>query len=238
MDIATLNDALGRLRAKYGLPQGAIVSGTPWPLLQLPSGQEIPLLRWRAERRFTELKNIIDGGTLEGVSTLRFATFRDGGDLLPLLAAELDLACHLTGSRIVRLYAVMAPGNRACNVILRLENGVSGCVECGVGLPAGTAPVDRHEVIARRGVASDRTVDTQVPQSSIYLWGEQGARTYTDTDFELYGLPDEGIWTVRAAYAILLHPELGDLWREAGCRCLEQAKAALKAAKQGETVEF
>ena len=83
-----------------------------------------------------------------------------------------------------------------------------------------------------------RTVDTQVPQSSIYLWGEQGARTYTDTDFELYGLPDEGIWTVRAAYAILLHSELGDLWREAGCRCLEQAKAALKAAKQGETVEF
>ena len=145
MDIATLNDALGRLRAKYGLPQGAIVSGTPWPLLQLPSGQEIPLLRWRAERRFTELKNIIDGGTLEGVSTLRFATFRDGGDLLPPLAAELDLACHLTGSRIVRLYAVMAPGNRACNVILRLENGVSGCVECGVGLPPGTAPVDRHE---------------------------------------------------------------------------------------------
>ena len=28
MDIATLNDALGRLRAKYGLPQGAIVPGT------------------------------------------------------------------------------------------------------------------------------------------------------------------------------------------------------------------
>lgn len=238
MDIATLNDALGRLCAKYGLPQGAIVPGTPWPLLQLPSGQEIPLLRWRAERRFTELKNLLDGGTLEGVSTLRFATFRAGGDLLPPLAAELDLACHLTGSRIVRLYAVMAPSDRACNVILHLENGVSGCVECGVGLPPGTAPVDRHEVIARRGVASDRTVDTQVPQSSIYLWGEQGARTYTDTDFELYGLPDEGIWTVRAAYAILLHPELGDLWCEAGCRCLEQAKAALKAAKQGETVEF
>jgi len=65
-------------------------------------------------------------------------------------------------------------------------------------LPVGTAMIDRHELIAGRGVACDRVVDTQVPQDSIYALTGDGERRYTDTDAELFGLePTKCSWSGR-----------------------------------------
>ncbi len=66
---------------------------------------------------------------------------------------------------------------------------------------------DRHELIARRGVASDRVVDTQVPQSSVYVWSDSGADDFTDTDAELARLDPDSVALVRAAYDALSRPE-------------------------------
>ena len=115
---------------------------------------------------------------------------------------------------------------------------MSGCIECSCGLPAGTPLLDSHEVIARRGVASDRVVDTQVPQHSIYVWNEDGTATYTDVDTELFGLPDEAIWTVRAAFTLLSHPSLAAPWNQAALVSLRQAEAALNSALSGTPVTF
>ena len=226
-----MNESLAFLRDKYGIPAGEIVAGTEGFELALPDGKRVPLLPWRVERRFIELKKIIDGKTLEDVSTFRFAAFASGSDPVKAAARELDLAAFLAGSPIERIFAVRN-GDAACNVLARFANGMSASVECGSKLPANAAPMDRHEIIARRGVASDRAVDTQVPQSSIYEWTEAGFRTFTDTDTELFGLPDEQIPVVRAAFAVLKTPALADEWIKAAA-CMKKYAAAVTDSDAG-----
>ncbi len=233
--IEKMNKALDFLRDKYGVPAGEIVRGTEYFQLKRPDGRTVDLLPWRVERRFAELKKIIDGKTLEDVSTFRFATFSSGGDNRKALARELDLAAWLSGSSVCRLYAVGSA--EVCNVIFRLANGMSGCVECGNALPEGTAPMDRHEIIARRGVASDRLVDSQVPQESIYVWSKDGNDVFTDVDTELFGLPNDAVWVVRAAFAVLADPELDGVWNAASVLSLKQSEAAFRSAETATPVE-
>lgn len=222
---AKMNEALAFLREKYGCPAGEIVSGNAGPELALPDGKKVRLLPWRVERRFVELKKIIDGKTLEDVSTFRFASFSAGGDPLKLAAREIDLAAFLAGSPVKRIFAVRNGGS-ACNILALLANGMSASVECGVKLPAGASGMDRHEIIAKRGVASDRAVDTQVPQNSIYEWTDAGNAVFTDVDTELFGLPNDQIWIVRAAFAVLMKPELAEEWNKAAAD-MEKAVAAV-----------
>lgn len=232
-----LNNALEFLRGKYGFPAGRIAVENNVPFLHLADGKTVRLLPWRVERRFTELKKIIDSATVEDVSTFRFANFTAGGCLEATLQRELDLAAFLSGSEIVSLFATCG-GEHAANVIFRLANGMSGCIECGNRMPAGSEPVDRHEIIARRGVASDRGVDTQVPQSSIYCWTEAGEKRFTDVDTELFGLSNDEIWIVRAAYAILTHPELGEVWNHAAEAMQRRCSAVFGADKNLQVEQF
>ena len=225
-----MNQALAFLREKYGCPAGEIVNGNAGPELVLPDGKKIRLLPWRVERRFVELKKIIDGKTLEDVSTFRFASFSAGGDPVKTAARELDLAAYLADSPIQRIFAVRS-GNAACNILARFANGMSASVECGSKLPAGADPMDRHEIIARRGVASDRTVDTQVPQASIYEFTADGEKRYTDTDTELFGFALDEILTIRAAFAVLSEPSLAPAWNAIDAKVTAQVAAALESDK-------
>lgn len=230
--IKKMNSALDFLRDKYGASQGTITQNLNRFELCRPDGTVIHLLPHRVERRFVELKKIIDSKTLEDISTFRFAHFVSNGDLRKLLARELDLAVFLSGSKLISLFA-SGDGNNVCNVIFRLENGMSGCIECGTKLPPGSLSMDRHEIIAKRGVASDRAVDTQVPQDSIYLWSQERCGTFTDVDTELFGLSDEAIWNVRAAFALLSDQSLDVVWNKADERSLIDSDAAIKSAKTG-----
>ena len=232
-----MNQALAFLREKYGCPAGEIVNGNAGPELVLPDGKKIRLLPWRVERRFVELKKIIDGKTLEDVSTFRFASFSAGGDPVKTAARELDLAAYLADSPIQRIFAVRS-GDAACNILARFANGMSASVECGSKLPAGADGMDRHEIIARRGVASDRTVDTQVPQSSIYEWTDKGLTTFTDVDTELFGLPNEQIWIVRAAFAALMDPALAGAWTAAAAAMKRYAEAIVRSDSENQPVQL
>ena len=100
------------------------------------------------------------------------------------------------------LHAAFTEG-RSGSVIVKLDNGVIGSIEVGNQLPAGENEVDRHEIVARRGVASDIAVDTQIPQQSIYLMTGEGPEFFTDTDAELFGLDIDRTDRVRARFAFL-----------------------------------
>ena len=232
-----MNDALEFLRDKYGCAAGEIVPGDDGAQLALPDGSTVALLPWRVERRYVELKKIIDSKTLEDVSTFRFASFSAGGDCVKTAARELDLAVFLSGSELTQLFAVRS-GEAACNILARLDGGMSASVECGINLPAGAEVLDRHEIIAKRGVASDRGVDTQVPQSSIYEWTQSGNATFTDVDTELFGLPNEQIWSVRAAFAVLMDPALGKVWNEAALKMKKYAAAVVGSDAENKPVIF
>ena len=195
-----------------------------------PSEALLPLLPWRSERRFVELKRMVEERTVESVAMCRFSCTTDGRtmDLPAVLYREFDLAEWLAGSPIAAVTASIEAG-RWANVIVRLANGVVCGIEVGVTLPAGAATMDRHELIARRGVACDRVVDSQVAQDSIYTFTAAGARQYTDVDAELFGPAAEEVSLVRAAYEILLHPARADALRRQHGRLCGLVRLALES---------
>lgn len=240
MDVRGMNTALRRLCEKYGVSldgQLAADAGQAAGVRLETEGVAVPLLTWRVERRFVELKKIIDAGTLEDVSTLRFAVMRGGARLEHLLYREFDLCEWMAGSAIRKTFAAVS-GCKVANVIATFANGMSASIECSAALPEGAAEIDRHEIIARRGVACDRVVDTQVPQASIYAFTADGVKTYTDTDAELFGFSEAEIWAVRAAFAVLKERTLADVWRAADRRLAEMVGKTLVQAEKRETAIF
>ena len=225
MNTRKLNKALDFLRGKYGAGKGEIT---------LKDGHcyvgTTPLLPGRMERKIVELKKMTENGTLEGVSTLRFAAFAaKGADLEAMLAKELDLAAYLGASDVVRVMAV-ANGS-AINVLAKLANDVNVSVEIGAGLPKGDLGYDRHEIIAKRGVACDQTVDTHTPHASIRCWDAKGAVEYTDVDTELFGLTYEEVWNVRAAFALLQGRASAKVWKAAWAKATKAAALAFASDK-------
>jgi len=243
MNLKKMNKGLDFLREKYGAAKGEIT---------IKDGHcyvgATPLLPGRMERKIVELKKMTENGTLEGVSTLRFASFAPcggrGATALPvgsrvprdrtaqleaMLAKELDLAAYLGASDVTRVMAV-ANGN-AINVLAKLANDVNVSVEVGAGLPRGEAAYDRHEIIAKRGVACDQTVDTHTPHASIRVSNAQGMEEFTDVDTELFGLTYEEVWNVRAAFALLQGRASAKVWKAAWAKAVKAAALAFAADK-------
>ena len=241
MKLNEMNSALQGLREKYAVQaEGVLVaaSNEAWGAAAelVVNGKPCKLLPWRVERRFCELKKLVDGKTLENLSTLRFASMKNGGKIESLLYRELDLCAYLGESQVRSIFTVL--NGPTANLIVKLADGKSCSVECSAALPAGTAPMDRHELIARRGVACDRTVDTQVPQASIYEFTANGEKRYTDTDAELFGFENDEILLIRAAYALLSNPALADEWNGIDALVTRQVADALATDKTGKPVIY
>ncbi len=163
-------------------------------------GEEVPLLPHRAERRFIELKNIVQGGTLQGISVMRVARIVEkGADIFEELYRELDLCQFILGRKIIAITAMQ--NENTLNVIATAEDQIVCTLEIAATLAKGEIPKDKHEIISQRGIACDVVVDAQLKQDSIYLFGSENKK-FTDVDFELYGLSAEEIAVVRSAFTI------------------------------------
>jgi len=223
MNVKKMNKGLDFLRDKYGARKGEIT---------IKDGHcfvgATPLMPQRVERKIVELKKMTENGTLEGVSTLRFASFAPkGANVEAILARELDVAAFLGAAKVVRVMAVA--NGPAVNALVKLANDVNCSVEVSAGLPRGEAAYDRHEIICARGVGSDQTIDTHTPHASIRVSGEKGMEEFTDVDTELFGMTYEEIWNVRAAFALLQNPALAKEWKSAYAAAAKAAAACLKA---------
>jgi hypothetical protein len=244
-----MDAAFRRLTAKYAVdapaqwtfcrasmqPCDASVRLSPgWSFPDAAAGADhfIPLLPWRVERRFVELKRLIETRTVDSVVMCRFScvTAGDPMGLTAILYRELDLAEWLADSPIEAIHASVSAG-RFANLVVRLASGILCSVEAGATLPPGSRPaiLDRHEMIAQRGVASDRVVDTQVPQESVYTFTDRGTSFYTDTDAELYGMDSDDIHCVRAAYQLAARPEQIDVWKRQHERLAQLVHLALES---------
>ena len=223
MNIKKMNRGLAFLRDKYGARRGEIT---------LKGGHcfvgATPLMPQRVERKIVELRKMTENGTLEGVSTLRFASFAPkGADLKAMLARELDIAAYLGKAKVVRVMAVA--NGPAINALVKLANDLNCSVEVAAGLPRGEAAYDRHELICARGVGSDQTIDTHTPHASIRVSGAKGMQEYTDVDTELFGMTYEEVWNVRAAFALLQDAKLGAEWKKAYAAANKAAALCFKA---------
>ena len=230
-----INASLAVLSEKYNLERGEVIDRNGMPALRTAAGCTTALLPWRIERRFMELKNFITGKTLDNHSTLRFASQSAGGDLSCQLGKELDLATWMIDSEAISLFAACS-GKNTANVIVKFANGMSASIECGNLLPAGSDPMDRHEIIAGRGVASDQSLDTQVRQYSIYAFTDSGVERFTDIDSELFSFTDSEIWLTRAAMAVLAKPELGECWEKAAEKMTAMAAAVFDSDKTASVI--
>ncbi len=180
-----------------------------------PGKNQIPLLTWRVKRKFIELKKIVSDSVIEKVCLFRFCCMgsKDKWEISELFYRELDLFEYIGNGKIISVQAVISD-NEAGNAIVRLDNGALCSIEVSIQMPGDTPLVDRHEIIAQRGVTSDLVVDTQVPQSSIYSYTRKGEKRYTDVDMELYGFDDLQVDQIRSAFQVFKDPELANQWLE------------------------
>lgn len=192
-----LQEKLDFLLQKYSVDVKAVLKDDKTVMID---GKEIPTLPHRSERRFLELKNIVNNGTLVGVSVMRVARIIEKGkDIYNELYREFDI-CEYVLQRKIKSVMVMENDN-VLNAIATCEDGVVCTIEVSATLNKGEIEKDKHEIISQRGIACDVVVDAQLKQDSIYVFGSENKK-YTDVDFELYGLSIEEIAVVRAAFAV------------------------------------
>lgn len=192
-----LQQKLDFLLDKYSVGTPAVLTDRQTVTVE---GQALPILSHRFERRFIELRNMAQNGTLTGISVMRTARIvAAGSDLYEALFRELDL-CQFILCRAIVSMMVMENGP-VLNAIATTADGVVCTLELAATLQAGEEPKDKHEIIAQHGIACDVVVDAQLKQDSVYVFGAQGNHKYTDVDFELYGLSIEDIAVVRGAFA-------------------------------------
>ena len=194
-------------------------------------GKEVPILAHRSERRFVELKNIVTGGTLVGISVMRVARIVEAGkDIYEELYREFDI-CQYILQRQIKSVTVMENGN-VLNAIATTEDGVVCTIEISATLKNGETEKDKHEIISQRGIACDVVVDAQIKQDSIYVFGNNNKK-YTDVDSELYGLSIKEISVVRAAFAVAQN-KISDEMMSIDKNLLKLVDMAKKSAKSGE----
>lgn len=192
-----LQEKLEFLLDKYSVETKAVLKDEKTVVID---GCDIPLLSHRSERRFIELKNMAQNGTLSGISVMRVArTINKNADIKEALYREFDLCRWILNQKICHVTAM--GGDKVLNVIAATENGIVCTIEISATLNDGIKPIDKHEIIAEHGIACDVVVDAQLKQDSVYVYGDTQQK-YTDVDFELYGLEPEDIAIVRAAFAL------------------------------------
>ena len=223
-----LQEKLDFLLDKYSVNTKAVLKDKKTVLID---GRELPLLSHRSERRFSELKNIVNNGTLVGVSVMRVARIVEkDSDIYEELYREIDICQHVLQRKIK---SIMVMGNdNVLNAIATAQDEIVCTIEISATLNKGEIPKDKHEIISQRGIACDVVVDAQLKQDSIYVFGKENKK-YTDVDFELYGLSIDEIAIVRAAFAIAQNKNYDEMV-SIDANLTKLIKMAKKSAANGE----
>ena len=201
-----LQEKLDFLLDKYSVSKKAVLKDSDTVVID---GKELPLMAYKTERRFLELKNMVANGTLSGISVMRVARIVEkGSDLYATLGRELDICQYVLGRKI---RSVMAMENDiVLNAIASTVDGVVCTLEISATLQKGEAPKDKHEIIAEHGIGCDVVVDAQLKQDSIYVFGAENKK-FTDVDFELYGLSVEDVAVVRTAFGLAKQDDYAEI---------------------------
>jgi len=223
-----LQEKLDFLLEKYSVDVKAVLKNEKTVVI---NEKEIPILSHRCERRFLELKNIVNNGTLVGISVMRVARIVEKGkDIYAELYREFDL-CQYILQRKIKSVMVMQNDN-VLNAIATTEDGIVCTIEISATLASGEIAKDKHEIISQRGIACDVVVDAQLKQDSVYVFGSENKK-FTDVDFELYGLSIEEIAIVRAAFNLAQNKNYDEM-AAIDANLKKLVDMAKKSAKSGE----
>ena len=227
-----MQKGLNYLLEKYSVADKAVLAADG--LTVAINGITYPVLPYENERRIMELRNLVVLGRMGNMCTYRIGhTAARGSDLYALLEREIGILEFTVNSRTKEIFAIA--GANTLNCIAETENGCVCTIELGATLEAGVADIDKHEIITDNGVACDRVVDTQVPQSSIYVFGKKEA-TYLDTDAELFGYSELQINTIRNAFALAKSAEARESAKARHAHILAVVAAARRSLETMENI--
>ncbi len=226
-----LQEKLNFLLDKYAVKKKAVLSCDNQSVEV--DGKKYPLLPWRNERRFIELKKIVDT-TVGNISHFKIMSLNPKTvDLDYVIKRELDTAEYISGLKVTEIF--QARRGNTCSVMCMTDKKGVFTLELAATLEEGLEVVDKHEIITDRGTACDRAVDSQTPLSSLYVYGKTRAE-YTDVDFELYGLSVYEISIVRQAFDIAKNEGIGEENAAANARLSTLLAGANYSAEKCENV--
>ena len=197
-----MQKGLDMLLNKYSVAEDAVFSESG--KVVTIGKDEYRLMPWESERRIIELYNLVKSGRLGAPSSYRIGhATKKGADLWQLLYREIGIAEYTLDEEMIDIFAIN--GANTLNAVCEMKSGAIVTIELSATLPEDANDVDKHEIIADGGVAADRVVDTQMPQSSIYVLGKN-SRAYLDTDAELFGYREIEVNTIRNAFKLAANP--------------------------------
>lgn len=175
--------------------------------LQGTESTSIPLMHWRYKRSNIELRNLLLQGMVNTPLACRVQHMQANDDFVlnveDILYMECDLAEWILDDKIARAFSSLS--SSYMNAIFSTDQSVKISAEFGT-LPKGSQPVILHEIIAKTGIVSDVAVDTQTRQYPIYVFQGPNTQSFSDTDFELYGLSQSECDAVRFILDVLRNP--------------------------------
>ena len=167
------------------------------------NGKRIPLHPWRYEPR---IEAMYDYGRHQPEQNNCINTYSFVGSDIPLdslIYQELDIAEYVLGSPIVKVTAFI--NGAACNLLAKTASGAVVGLELGATMAPGSIPQFNHRLITSHGMATDRTVNTLVEQSGVYLFKNDDSRPYeyNDGEYYLFGLSPEECWCATFIHGII-----------------------------------
>lgn len=200
-------------------------------------GKEIPLHHWRHEPRIDRMHGY---GKKEPDNNNCVNTYSFVGSDIPLdclLYKELDIAEYLLGSPIVKVTAFV--NGNACNLLAKTAKGTVAGLELGATMAPGTIAQFGHRLITGHGMATDRTVNTLVEQSGVYLYKNNDSRPYeyNDGEYYLFGLTNEECYTATLIQGIIKGVVDGDALIRDKEHLLRVLDAVYKSSEEKRSVE-
>ena len=200
-------------------------------------GKEIPLHNWRHEPRINRMHGY---GSTEPDNNNCVNTYSFVGSDLPLdclIYKEVDVAEYLLGSPIVKVTAFL--NGNACNLLAKTAKGTVAGLELGATMAPGTIPQFGHRLITGHGMATDRTVNTLVEQSGVYLYKSDDPRPYeyNDGEYYLFGLTAEECRTATLVQGIIKGEVDGDALIRDREHLLRVLAAVYRSSEEKRSVE-
>ena len=161
---------------------------------------KFPVMYWRNERRYIEMKNLIKEKQVHNPVGMKIKNMSVTEKTDNILIKELDIIEWILEDRIIAVYA-NGFKSKYFNIIASTKNNIKVSME--IGRVKNGSDISMHEIIAQKGVITDQPVDTQTAHYPVYVYKDNSSpEIYNDIDFELYGLEYYDIARIRYIFNV------------------------------------
>ena len=238
--ITTIEEGVKRLYIEADLPEK--------PFKYIPRGEKafcdaveingkvVPMYDWRYYVKNYGMYLNCDN-KLGKLSTLRTSHFAGRDKTLEqVLFVELDLAEYFLRSKVAY---IMGFGNeKAANFIVKMENDTICSLELAVTMPAGEKARAKHTIYSTNGQTSDVCFDNKLDQDEIFLFSDDGNKSFIDIDVPLFCLTLKQMDKAYTIFGLLRNLDDVDEWIAREDYLKNLVDGAMKSLATGEKTTY